>query len=37
MDRTDIIIALSHHQDIQKDIDALVCRIAGVGKRNPFR
>ena len=36
MDRTNIIIALSHHHDIQKDVDALVCRIAGIGKRNPM-
>ncbi len=36
MDRKNIIIALSHHQDIQKDVDALVFRIAGIGKRNPM-
>ncbi len=36
MDRKNIIIALSHHQDIQKDVDALVLRIAGIGKRNPM-
>jgi|SRR3989344_6955444 len=36
MDRTKIIIALSHHHDIQKDVDALVCRVAGIGKRNPM-
>ena len=36
MDRAGIVIALSHHQDIQKDVDALVCRMAGIGKRNPI-
>ncbi|MFH1310854.1 MAG: hypothetical protein ABIH65_00420 [Nanoarchaeota archaeon] len=36
MDRTNIIIALSQHQDIQKDVDALVCRITEIGKRNPM-
>lgn len=36
MDRTDIVIALTYHQDMWKDVDALVCRIAGIGKRNPM-
>lgn len=36
MDRKDITIALSYHPDIQKDVDALVCRIAGIGKRSPL-
>ena len=36
MDKIDIVIASSYHPDIQKDIDGLVCRIAGIGKRNPL-
>lgn len=36
VEREDIIIALSHNQDVQRDVDSLVCRIAGIGRRNPM-
>ncbi|MFH1501378.1 MAG: hypothetical protein ABIE22_05550 [archaeon] len=42
MDLTDIIstkalkIALSFDDDLRKDFDGLVCRMAGIGKRHPM-
>lgn len=36
MNRADIVIALSYHPDIQKDVDYFVCRISGIGKRHPL-